>query len=539
MSAAAVRNHITLGRAATVAGSVATSAFALWSRTTGLSQSLWKDETRAVAEVIRHGPGTILFHDLALDDHVLFNLVAWVLSVVPGDDEIGYRLGAVLPSMAGLLVLAIGLRRRLGAVTAAVATILLVASPVHIDLSKQARGYGLAFLAMSLLVVAAIDLAGSPDAREPAAAPTRAALRTFTAAGVIGCLGFVFFAVPFIITALALVAGRTIDFTRRIAARVAVVAVTTAVVYARGIDQLARSAGDFRDHRSLPRATPSLIVAGPRIFFLPTFDAASNSVGIVPSEFTRVALYGLLVPSMVLGCFAVARVQQRPRAACVLALGVVGTPAVMVLARLAIAERYWAWSMIPMSVLAGVGVQQAFGFVGGLGPRRLRGMIAALTAVITVAVIGAVTLGTTRATRHNAHVPLEDFKHAGALMDDFESRYGPVGLLVATDNAAGLDYYVRAPDVLIGRRRFDGERELDTVPRRHAGKLACDPATSVAFVLFNDDDEQVDLDCVASRGGTVIEFAQHDRGGRMIVALVAAGGPARARAAVVSPRFRG
>lgn len=514
-----VREPLTLRRFALIVGVVGVGVFIAWSRTTGLSQSLWKDETRAVAEVISAGPATILFHDLSLDDHVLFNLAAWLTSAVPGDPEIGYRLAAVLPSIAGLVVLALGVRRRLGAGAAAVATILLVLSPVHIDLSKQARGYGLAFLAMSLLIVAALDLAGRDHDLAPsdlAAGTTQPALRAFTAAGIIGCLGFVFFAVPFGITALALVAGRTLEFTRRVAARVGVVGVTTAVVYARGIDQLVRSAGDFRDHRSLPRATPSLIVAGPRIFFQPTFDAASTWVGNVPPTFTRLALYGLFVPCVVLGGVVLAQMQRRWRAACVLALGVVGTPAVMVLARLAIAHRYWAWSMIPMSVLAGVGAQ----WLWQVARRRAPSVVRIGAVLLIGAVVGVVGLGSAQATRHSARVPLEDFKEAGRVIDAFETAHGRVDVLVATEVTAGIEYYVRTPDVIIGPERSRDDQEPPTVRRRHAGKLACDPTTSVAFILFNIDDEQVDLGCLVARGGTVVELAQQDRGGRMIVALV-------------------
>ena len=74
------------------------------------------------------------------------------------------------------------------------------------DLSREARGYGIAFLAMSILTIAA--LGGLEDIRDPDA-------RSFFFAGFVGTLTLPVFGLAFVGTAAALLIPRNLR--RRVA----------------------------------------------------------------------------------------------------------------------------------------------------------------------------------------------------------------------------------------------------------------------------------------------------------------------------------
>ena len=71
-----------------------------WALLAALDQSLWHDEAFSVLTYTSHGPGEILFGDYVPNDHVLFNLLAWLTTGVLGQSEVAYRLWSVLPALA-------------------------------------------------------------------------------------------------------------------------------------------------------------------------------------------------------------------------------------------------------------------------------------------------------------------------------------------------------------------------------------------------------------------------------------------------------
>jgi hypothetical protein len=135
----------------------------LWTRLVGLDQSLQNDEIFAVERYIVPGPDGTLFGDYEPNDHVLFNLVTWVTTLGLGRSEALYRLWSVLPGMAAVGLLGWWCWGRLGRWTAVVFTLLAVVAPNHLELFKQARGYGLVTLAGAAMLVVAdrFELTGS------------------------------------------------------------------------------------------------------------------------------------------------------------------------------------------------------------------------------------------------------------------------------------------------------------------------------------------------------------------------------------------
>ena len=62
-----------------------------------------------------------------------------------------------MPFVAGVVLVTAWLHRRLGTLSGVLFLFLATVSPLLLDITRQARGYGLAFLAMSVLVVAALE----------------------------------------------------------------------------------------------------------------------------------------------------------------------------------------------------------------------------------------------------------------------------------------------------------------------------------------------------------------------------------------------
>ena len=115
----------------------------------GLDHSFWHDEILDVEEFVREGPGRILAGpDL---NHELFTLLGWATSSVVGESELALRLWSVVPFVAGVALVTVWLHRRFGALSGLLFLFLATVSPLLLDITRQARGYGLAFLAMSVV----------------------------------------------------------------------------------------------------------------------------------------------------------------------------------------------------------------------------------------------------------------------------------------------------------------------------------------------------------------------------------------------------
>src|SRR5262249_52385130 len=121
----------------------------------GLSRSFWHDEIYTVANVIRPGPDRI-FAGPELN-HQAFSILAWANQYVLGHSEFAYRLWSVVPFVAGVAVVTLWAHRRLGALAGILFLFLATVSPLLLDITREARGYGLAFLAMAVLTIAALE----------------------------------------------------------------------------------------------------------------------------------------------------------------------------------------------------------------------------------------------------------------------------------------------------------------------------------------------------------------------------------------------
>ena len=168
-----------------------------------------------VSTYVRKGPGEILAGPGL--SHELLALVTWATSAVTGESEIAFRLWSAVPFIAGVVLVTAWLHTRLGALSGVLFLFLSVVSPLLLDITRQARGYGLAFLAMSVLVVAALE------AHRTGRAWTVAAMCT---AGVVGTWTLPQFGIAFLTT------GAVVSIDRRVRRRtvIGLVASVAAIV---------------------------------------------------------------------------------------------------------------------------------------------------------------------------------------------------------------------------------------------------------------------------------------------------------------------
>jgi hypothetical protein len=340
---AASRRRGELQRRAVVLASVAayaTIATALvWSRYSKLGHGLWHDEIFTVEHYVQDGPAAIFFGDYLSNNHMLFSVLAWLAHLV-SPTEAALRLPSVVPFIAGAAIVTSWLDRRVGRAPAVLYLGLVTASPLLLDLSPQARGYGLAFLAMSVLVVA-----GDESLREEA----RWKLVTFCAAGVAGTWTLPIFGVAFAATglALALTVRRVIPYL--VASLMAIAAWYAPVA----TDLVASSSQEF----GFPLAWHGLATGPFEHLMIPAF--VGGYVFGVGGMIGSVAL--------AVACAASPLLHHRVRAWLLLS-GVILTFLVVWAARLYIAPRFVSYLLVPSFVLLATGSVRLVQMVRARGP---------------------------------------------------------------------------------------------------------------------------------------------------------------------------
>ena len=84
-------------------------------------------------------------------------LLAWVTTTFAGESEIAIRVLSAVPFVAGVVLVTARLHLRFGRVAGVVFMFLVTVSPLLLDITRQARGYGIAFLAMGAVTVCALE----------------------------------------------------------------------------------------------------------------------------------------------------------------------------------------------------------------------------------------------------------------------------------------------------------------------------------------------------------------------------------------------
>ena len=456
-------------RIAVVVAYVGLGAALLWSRLAELGHSLWNDEILMVEGYVRAGPTHILAGpDL---NHELMALLAWLMTHLVGESEIAFRLLSAVPFVAGVVVVAVWLHRRLGALSAILFVFLATVSPLLLDITRQARGYGLAFLAMSVVVVAALEAlrTGSPWA-----------VIAMVVAGVLGTWTLPQLAIAFLAVGAVLVS----DSRTRRSAAVGLVASVAAIAawYAPHIGAV-HGAAQIQDGVQI--GFPWVLTAPIDQILLPALiwiDGTALAAGVI--WLPLVALVAIVV--------AASPLIRDLRVALVLCAGPVTTVTMLWIEHAYVIPRYLSFLLVPSFILVATGAAAVL--------ERLPRRPALARTVICLVVIGILGTRFVVLAPDVVALPREAHRDVARVIDK-----GPPGtpVLAYVRNPTNLVFYLGRPVV-----------DLDT---RTVAARVCGASRPVYYVRQLLGSANVRVPCLSRRGVRHDVFRQYARGGRMDV----------------------
>jgi hypothetical protein len=452
-------------------------AVMLATRFLGLGHSFWFDELHFVAHFVREGPGEILAGpDLS---HELMAILCWATRSVVGESELAFRLWSVVPFVAGVAVVTAWLHKRIDPVSGVLFLFLATISPLLLDITRQARGYGLAFFAMCVLVVAALDAAR--DGRT-------GAVVAMCAAGVIGTWTLPQLGIGFITTGAAVALDRRVRRPTVVGLAISVLAI--AAWYTPHLGQV-RSASQIHD--GLQISSMWLVTAPIDQVLIPALiwiDGTAAVSGVVWLPFVAMAV-------VVMASSPLARDR---RSLLVLCAGLIATILVLWIARAYVIPRYVSFLLVPLFVLLASGASAIFSRIG-TRPAIVR-------TLICVILLGVLALRFATIAPDVVRLPREANRDAAELIDRRASRTTPV---VA---------YVRRPENLsfyLGRpvRGLNGDSPVASV--------VCGVHGPAVYVTQPFALEPVRVPCLGRPGVLHFRFEQYARGGEMNVWFVPPG----------------
>jgi hypothetical protein len=449
----------------------------LWSRFAALNQSLWHDEVWTVVNYIDPGPRAVFAHYLP-NDHMLFSLLTWATVSLVGRSETAFRAWGAVPGCLAVVLLTLWLRRRDGIGAALAFALLAVTAPLLFDYSREARGYGLAFLANATLLVAAVELSRAPRSDtggDRRGGPPRWAASVFAVAGAAGIATLPVFVLAFLASAVPLVASSD-RWLRRVALHaVLAVGVLCLAFYAPVLrDVAASSSQHFGEQLGWHAALTQ-----------PPYDLFRRELefyGIGGSDwFVGVVFYAFAL----LGAWRLARrCGATPMLAIALPLPFAyGALAAM---RFFVEDRFVSFLVLNALLLVSLGAVEVAAFAA-------RSRLLALVAAVVVAFPIAHGLGTFCGIARNAiALPREDWKAVASLVEGA----GDVPVWSNSGRRQALDYYLRRPV------RIAGPQDL--------GRALCDDAAPLVFIDHPIRPIPFDAACLERSGAVRVPIAQRE-----------------------------
>lgn len=462
-----------------VSAYTALGAVLVVTRTVGLGRSLWHDEVIGLVLFIREGPRTILAGDDL--NHELFALLAWATTSLAGESEIALRLWSVLPFILGVGLVTAWLHARVSPLSAVLFALFATLSPLLLDISRQARGYGLAFLAMGVLVVAALE--GLRTRRTWTIA-------AFCAAGVVGTCTLPQFGIAFLATGAVLLSDRAMRRPAGIGLGLALVAVV--IWYSPHLGEV-RDASRIEDGVQI--GTLELLAAPFHHVVIPALVWIDGTVVVA-------SLVWLPFVLLVAGLMSASPLLRELRPALALGSGIVATIVVLWVAQAYVIPRYLSYLLVPAFVLLATGCARLL----AAASTRPRALVPALGAVVA---IGIVTVAFASVASDVLRYPREAYKDAARAIEREDES---IPVLAYLRNEEGLELYLDRPF-----------RALE--PENVAGAVCANEAP-VFFVTKPFGIREVELPCLDRPGTRLRRFPQYARGNRMDVWFVPPAGSA-------------
>ncbi|MBM2821315.1 MAG: hypothetical protein HW413_61 [Thermoleophilia bacterium] len=460
----------------TAAGYFLLGSILCLSRFAGLNQSYSSDELTTVRDYITGGPDEILIGHYVPNNHELFSLLGWATTSLFGESEIALRLWSAVPFVAGVILVTAWLHKRLGLLSGVLFLFFATASPLLLDITRQARGYGLAFLAMSVLTVAALEANRSPRIWTIVA---------FCGAGVVGTWTLPHFGIAFAATGAVLLTNR--ELRRRTAVGLTVSFLAIIAWYSPHIDDLLESS---RQEYGSPIAAAWIITAPidqtlwPALIWIDEtlYDPGLGALAIV-------------VPlALLIGSSPLLRSRD---SSLILSAGVLATVITLWLTRTHVAPRFFSFLLVPLVILLASGIAMIlarFATTRRLGVRTL----IAVTTLGLVALISAPYI--VRVTR----LPRESTRDVAETIRALAPPSAPVFAHVPYPR--DLEFYLGRP--------------VETPRTTDLARRVCDAPREAVVITQPWILPPVTIYCTQRKGARHFRFRQYARGGEMNVWFV-------------------
>jgi hypothetical protein len=475
MPSVEVSSEHDIGRIATVSRLAVITAYVVlglalvWSRLAQLGHSFWNDEIVMIQSYVRQGPREIITGPGL--SHEFIALLAWVATKVGGESEIALRLFSAVPFVAGVVVVTFWLHRRTGALSGILFLFLATASPLLLDITRQARGYGMAFLAMSVVVVAALEALRTGSTW---------AVIAMCAAGVFGAWTLPQLAISFGATGAVLLLDRRTRRTAAIAVGVSVVAIAA---------WYAPHAGAVENAAQIPDGVrigfPWVVTAPIDQILLPALIWIDGTALVAGAVWLPLVAAAAIVA-------AASPFLREWRTALVLCAGIVATVTVLWIEQAYIIPRYLSFLLVPSFVLLSTGAADLLQRL----PRR-PALVRTAICLVAIVVMGARFVNEAPDV---VALPREAHRDIARVIQGGVPR-------------APVLAYMRYPRDLA----FYLDRPVAKLDAATVAARVCNESRAVYYVRQPLDNADVRVSCLRRPGVQHEMFRQYTRGGQMDV----------------------
>ncbi len=448
---------------------VVLGAALLWSRLWDLGHSFWTDEIFMVEHYVRTGPREILAgSDLS---HELLAILAWATTSVAGESEIALRLLSAVPFVVGVALVTAWLHVRIGPLPGVLFLFLATVSPLLLDITRQARGYGLAFLGMAIVVLAAL---------EASRAGRTWAIVAMCIGGIVGTWTLPQFGIAFLATGAVLLADRSVRRPTVIGLGLSLAVI--AAWYAPHLGEI-RSASEIEDGVQI--GFPWVVTAPLDQILLPALlwiDGTALVAGLV------------WLPLVVLATVVAAAspLIRDPASAFIVCSGPVATVGVLWIAQAYVIPRYLSYLVVPLFILVATGATTILS--------RVSSRQAAVRTILCLAVITVLAVRFAVLAPDVVGLPREAHRDAA-------------DVIAAQDRTTKVLAYMRNPQDLA----FYLERPVEDLEGRDVGAIVCSQRSAVFYVLQPFALEDAPVHCLEHEGVEYHRFRQYTRGDEMNV----------------------
>ena len=471
------RSTPTIATAVVAASYAVLGATLLFSRLAGLGKSFWQDEIIFVNGFLGDGLGHILRGpDLS---HELYAVLGWSTWQVFPESETALRLWSAIPFIVGVVIVSAWLHTRLAPLAGLLYLFLATVSPLLLDITRQARGYGLAFCAMSVVVVGALE-----------ATRTRRTLpvAAMCVAGVVGTWTLPQLGIAFLAVGAVVAVNR--DLRRATVVGIGASVIAVLAWYAPHLRQVQESSqidSGFRIGTAWLLTAPFDFILTPALLWI---------------EGTYVIAGVIWLPVVLLSAIVMASspyIRERG-SALILCAGPIATIVFLWATQAYVVPRYLSYLLVPLFVLLASGAASIFG--------RLVTRPAIVRTLVCVVGIALLAVNFTSVAGDLVRLPREANRDAADVIEARAPQGAPVlaYIHVPQGNPPSLQFYL--------------DRRVHVLMRSQVVGRVCNESEPVVYVTQPFRLRGIEVRCLSRPGTEHYSLRQYARGGEISVWIV-------------------